>query len=94
MPRYDYKCGDCSLVKEIVHSIEDCDKASVWCTCGSQMHRAISASHIEGSLVYPFELWNIRLPKGQEFMTINNKAEHKRVLAERGFRSPFFSVGG
>jgi len=101
MPRYDYKCEKCGYIAEVTHPISSCDDPSIiYCQrgrdeCHGIMTRLISAPHVEGSAVYPFNLWNIRTDKnGPGYVTINNKTEHKKVLADRGFSSPFFSVGG
>ena len=94
MPRYDYYCSQCDDTMELVHSISACDEYHECPSCGCRLTRLVSALHVEGSYVYPFDLWNIRLPNGQHSITVNNKWEHKKILGERGFTSPFFSVGG
>lgn len=94
VPRYDYKCPICESIVEETHSIVDCCLPHLCVRCGCEMHRQIGIVHIEGSLIYPFNLWNIRLPKGQKHITIENKQQHKRVLAGRGLDAPALHVGG
>jgi len=95
MPVYDYKCNRCGIEHIRVHSIKECDEKLQLCDeCMNPMRRMISAPFIEGSSLYPFELWNIRTPDGKESMTIHDKAHHKKVLGDKGFTTPFFSVGG
>lgn len=44
MPKYVYKCGECSSEMEIVHRIADCDMFVIRCKkCGAIMHRVPQA---------------------------------------------------
>lgn len=94
MARYDYRCPTCGCVTELTHPIADCALPRLCVLCCCAMERLINKPHIGGSLIYPFNLWNIRLPKGQKHITIENKQHHKQVLAERGLDAPALHVGG
>lgn len=97
MPRYDYKCDVCGDEVEYTHSITKCDNIRICLFCRKGvMKRLISSTQlVEGSLMYPFNLWNIRTNKnGPGYITVNNKTEHKKLLASRGLDSPSFHVGG
>lgn len=93
MPEYHYFC-ECGYEVDLHHSINRCDENVLCIKCNKNMKRHIYAAHVEGRDVYPFRLWNVRLPNGARDIEVRNKAEHKKILSKKGFDSPFFHVGG
>jgi putative FmdB family regulatory protein len=89
MPRYSYQCTECGHIEERIHTIKDCD-LSWYCVCGSVQTRQVEAPFIEGSLIYPFKLWNLT----DETITVKDKAHHKKLLAKYNCDSPAIHVGG
>ncbi len=94
MPRYNYFCKHCESGIIIVHTISECDQEHKCTDCGHLMNREIEAPHIEGSNIYPFNLWNLPLPNGQEEITVHNKDEHKALMKKYDCDTPYLHVGG
>lgn len=93
MPRYDYTCEQCKKTIEVIHPIRDCTKKRK-CSCGGQLSREVNAPHVEGSLIYPFKLWNIKLPPGKFSVEVRNKAEHQAILKRNKLESPAITKWG
>lgn len=96
MPRYDYECGECGSIVEKIHSIPDCDVVHTCDVCYNRLRRLVQKQHLEGSYVFPFNLWNIRYDKSKypKGIPIHNKSEFRKLLASRGLDSPYLHVGG
>ncbi len=94
MPRYDYNCEGCGEIIEVIHSITECDRSRSCNKCGVEITRMLSAPHVEGSSIYPFKLWNAKMPEGQYSIELKNKSEHKKFLKNRDLDSPSITNWG
>lgn len=94
VPRYDYRCTCCAEEVELVHTIPECAIPRVCKKCGGTLERVVSLVHVEGSSVYPFKFWNVRLPDGKFSTEVTNKYEHRKILEGRNLASPAITTHG
>lgn len=96
MPRYNYKCYDCNVTREDVHTMSEHDTISISCPmCGNDMKVQIGAPLVRGVAIYPFTLKTIRATTRDGKLNLDgdvvveNKEQHKEIMRRHKSVTPY-----